>query len=371
MLAAATEGHTDTRRQRVQYQIRDETGASRSVAYLMMGAGAFMFITGILLPEQRTVAGVITFLLLTVAMSGAGAICRWRPLRVPHVFWLMAPFFGIAMITALNMGTRDASTGAQLFYLWPVLYAANFLSRLVNYLTLALVSAGNAAAVFSVLGVTRGVSDWASLTVAMTLAVVVVWSLRGRNERLREVLETQAYADPLTGVANRRSFDGELARAVAWAHQHGEPIVLMTLDIDHFKKINDTWGHGAGDQALQAVADALRTVAGGDDDVVGRLGGDEFVVLLRTDRMGARRAADQVRAVLAENDTLPCGAPGLSIGLAVLPDHASTAVELGAASDAALYEAKDGGRNRTAMAHPPAPRHNVDQVPAPTSVSGV
>jgi diguanylate cyclase (GGDEF)-like protein len=103
--------------------------------------------------------------------------------------------------------------------------------------------------------------------------------------------------------------------------------------------------------------------------VVGRLGGDEFVVLLRTDRMGARRAADEVRAVLAENDTLPCGAPGLSIGLAVLPDHASTAVELAATSDAALYEAKDGGRGRTAMAHPPAPRHNVDQVQAPTTVS--
>ncbi|WP_030435376.1 GGDEF domain-containing protein [Actinoplanes subtropicus] len=354
----------------MRYRLRDEAGASRSVAYLLMGSGPFMFLTGVILPTRRTVPGVLTFVALTFLLTGAGAACRWRPDRVPSMSWLLAPFFGIGLVTALNLGTDDASTGAQLFYLWPVLYAANFLSRLVNYLTLALVSAGDGLVVFTVLGADRGLSDWASLTVAMMLTAVVVWSLRGRNERLREVLETQAYADPLTGVANRRSFDGELARAVESAHRTGESIALLTLDIDHFKKINDTWGHGVGDQALQQVAEALRRVASGDDDVVGRLGGDEFVVLLRTDRLGARRAADEVRATVAEIATLPGGPPGLSIGVALLPDHAGSAVELGAASDAALYEAKEGGRGRTAIAHPPAPRHNVDHLPA-HSVSGV
>ncbi|WP_433383307.1 GGDEF domain-containing protein [Actinoplanes sp. CA-142083] len=350
----------------MHYQLRDEAGASRSVAYLLMGAGPFMLVTGVILPDHPTPGSVAVFVLLTFLFLGAGALCRWRPERVPHLAWLFAPFFGIAVITGLNLATHDASTGAQLFYLWPVLYAANFLSRAVNYLTITLVSAGNAAVVFSILGATVGLSDWASLTVAMMLTAVVVASLRGRNERLREVLETQAYADPLTGVANRRSFDGELARAVESAHRTGEPIALMTLDIDHFKKINDTWGHGVGDQALRLVADALRRVASGRDDVVGRLGGDEFVVLMRTDRMGARRAADDVRAAVAEVATLPGGPPGLSIGIAVLPDHAGTAVELGAASDAALYEAKEGGRGRTAIAHPPGARHNVDQVPSVT-----
>ncbi|MFF5296671.1 GGDEF domain-containing protein [Paractinoplanes globisporus] len=352
------------------FQLRDEAGASRSVAYLLMGAGPFMLVTGVILPEKRTIGGVLTFVTLTFLLCGAGALCRWRPEKVPSVFWLIAPFFGIGMVTVLNLATRDASTGAQLFYLWPVLYAANFLSRVVNYLTVALVSAGNAAVVFPLLGANRGVSDWASLTVAMLLTTVVVWSLRGRNERLREVLETQAYADPLTGVANRRSFDGELARAVEKSHRTGEPVALMTLDIDYFKKINDSWGHGIGDQALQVVANALREVAAGRDDVVGRLGGDEFVMLMRTDRLGARRAADDLRTVVTETGgSLPCGPPGLSIGIAVLPDHAGTAVELGAASDAALYEAKEGGRGRTAMAHPPSPRHNVDQLPSP-SVTG-
>ena len=353
----------------MRYQLRDEAGASRSVAYLLMGSGPFMLVTGVILPEQRTVPSVLTFVALTFLLTGAGMACRFRPERVPHMSWLLAPFFGLGLITALNLGTRDASTGAQLFYLWPVLYAANFLSRLVNTATITLVSAGNALVVFGVLEADRAVSDWASLTVAMMLTTVVVWSLRARNERLREVLETQAYADPLTGVANRRSFDGELARAVESAHRTGQPIALLTLDIDYFKKINDTWGHGVGDQALQLVAEALRRVANGDDDVVGRLGGDEFVVLMRTDRLGARRAADEVRAAVAEIERLPSGPPGLSIGVALLPDHADTAVELGAASDAALYEAKKGGRGRTAIAHPPSTRHNVDQVPSP-SVTG-
>jgi diguanylate cyclase (GGDEF)-like protein len=354
----------------VRYRLRDEAGASRSVAYLFLGAGPFLFVTGVIIPAHRTVPRVLTFVALTVLLFGAGAACRWRPERVPRMSWLLAPFFGLGLITALNLGTADASTGAQLFYLWPVLYAANFLSRLVNYLTIVLVSAGDALVVFPILGAGRGVSDWASVTVAMMLTTVVVWALRARNERLREVLESQAYADPLTGVANRRSFDGELARAVESAHRTGESIALLTLDVDYFKKINDTWGHGVGDQALQQVADALCRVANGDDDVVGRLGGDEFVVLLRTDRLGARRAADQVRAAVAEIETLPSGPPGLSIGVALLPDHAGTAIELGSASDAALYEAKQGGRGRTAIAHSPAPRHHVDHR-SMHSVSGV
>jgi diguanylate cyclase (GGDEF)-like protein len=344
------------------YQLRDEAGASRSVGYLMMGAGPFVLLTGVVLPAEHNLLQVVAFVLLAIGLGVFGAICRWRPGRVPHLFWLIAPFFGISMITGLNLATADASTGAQLFYLWPVLYSANFLSRTANTLTLTLVSAGNAAVVFSVLGAARGVSDWASLTVAMLLTTVVVASLRSRNERLRDVLETQAYADPLTGVANRRSFDGELARAVGWSRETGEPIALLTLDIDHFKKINDTWGHGAGDRALRAVAEVLRTVAHGDD-VVGRLGGDEFVVLLRTGQMGARRAADQVRELMAADESVPGGPPGLSIGVAVLPDHAGTAVELGAASDGALYEAKEAGRGRTAMAHPPSQRQNVDHRP--------
>ncbi|MEU4237032.1 GGDEF domain-containing protein [Actinoplanes sp. NPDC026619] len=312
-----------------------------------------MFITGVVLTDTRTASVVTVFGILTVVLTLGGVVCRRRPDRLPRVTWLLAPFFGAAMVSILNLFTSDASIGAQFYYLWPVLYSANFLGRVANYLVLATVSAGSAMVLFPVEGANQGLSDWTSLTVAMIVTAIVVSSLRLRNDRLREVLETQAYADPLTGVANRRAFDGELARAVAWANRSSVPIALMTIDIDYFKKINDTWGHAIGDMALQAVADALRSVARREDDVVGRLGGDEFVVLLRMDRMEARRAADEIRAAAAAIDSLPGGPPGLSIGVAVLPDHAGNAGELAAASDAALYEAKQGGRGRTAMAHPP------------------
>jgi diguanylate cyclase (GGDEF)-like protein len=338
----------------VRFHLRDHQGASRFVAYLLLAAGPHNLVTGVLLVPQTSLISTLSFTGLCAALTAMGAICRWWPERVPRSFWLIVPFFATVLITGLNVSTHDASTGAQLFYLWPVIYAASFLGRTVIGLILVLVSAGDGLVVFGVLGPTRGSTDWVSLTVAFSLTAVVVASLRTRNERLRAVLETQALADPLTGVANRRSFDDDLARGIAWSNATGQPIALLTMDVDHFKQINDTWGHAVGDQALQQIANALRRVARRTDDVVARLGGDEFVVLLRTDRTGARRAADEIRSQVAAIDGLPSGPPGLSIGIAVLPDHAGTAGELLTASDTALYAAKSGGRGRTATAHPPA-----------------
>src|SRR3954452_21382301 len=149
-----------------------------------MGAGPFLLITGVILPPHPSVLSVLTFVTLTFLLSGAGAACRWRPERVPPISWVLAPFLGLGLITALNLCTQDASTGAQLFYLWPVLYAANFLSRRVAYLNLALVFAGDAAVVFTVLGAGKGAADWVALLLAMTMAVAVVQSLRVRADKL-------------------------------------------------------------------------------------------------------------------------------------------------------------------------------------------
>jgi diguanylate cyclase (GGDEF)-like protein len=339
-----TEGGT------VTYQLRDQHGASRAVAYLMMTAAPFILITFLLVPGQpayHLVAVAVT----CVGLAAGGVLSRFRPDRMPRWFWFIAPFFAITVVTGMNLATEDASTGAQLFYLWPALYSANFLSRRVVYLTMVGVSVTEASVVFPLLPtIGAAASDWVSMTVAMTLIAIIVLSLRDRADRLRDVLETQALVDALTGVANRRSFDASLARSVAWSEHSGEPMALITIDVDHFKKINDTWGHAVGDQALQAVAASLEQVARRDGDVVARLGGDEFVMLLRTDLPGARHAAEEVRGVMAQVSGLPGGPPGLSIGVAVLPDHASTAEELLGASDAALYEAKLGGRGRTAFA---------------------
>ena len=345
-------------------QLRDRQGAARSVAYLLLAAAPVTFLTGIVLPAEHPAGWLVAIAVVCLSEVAGGLICLRRPDRVPRFWWLTAPFWATLLIAVLNVISQDSSAGSQLFYLWPVLYAASFLDRWAITLTLALVSAGNAATVFPLLGFAPAVADWVSVTVALTLTAVVVSSLRGRNERLREVLERQAYVDPLTGVANRRSFDEELTRSVDWATGTGHGLALLTVDIDHFKSINDTWGHGVGDRALQVVATALRVVARREDDVVARLGGDEFAVLLRTDRAGARSAAEEVRAALVATDGLPGGPPGLSIGVALVPDHAGTADELLAASDAALYAAKAGGRGRTAVAEPSSRRRRTSRAGA-------
>nr|BFE71276.1 hypothetical protein GCM10020092_045770 [Actinoplanes digitatis] len=115
--------------------------------------------------------------------------------------------------------------------------------------------------------------------------------------------------------------------------------------------MNDTFGHAEGDQVLQAVAVAMRSAVG-EDGLAARLGGDEFVVLLRADRRAAAAVAEGLCAAVAARTDLPGGAPGLSIGIAVLPDDAGDVGELVAASDAALYEAKTSGRGRVATAVP-------------------
>ncbi|GAA3341479.1 hypothetical protein GCM10020358_32980 [Amorphoplanes nipponensis] len=263
-------------------------------------------------------------------------------------------------MAALNFATHDASTGSQLFYLWPILYAANFLSRRVLHFNLLLVFAGEAATVFPVLGSRRGASDWVAMVLAMTMAATVVQSLRDRADRLRDVLEQQAHADHLTGLANRRHFDEALAGAGGWAGRTGGPLALLTIDLDHFKTINDTFGHAEGDRVLRAVADAMREVAG-DTGVAARLGGDEFVLLLRAGPHDAMKVAGALRAAIADRRDLPGGPPGVSIGIAALPGDAGTVQDLVAASDAALYEAKSAGRGRVAVA---GDRLNVDQVPS-------
>jgi diguanylate cyclase (GGDEF)-like protein len=328
--------------------IRDRHGASRAVAYLQFAASPFVLLTGAVLPKDQPMA-ILVAILVVSATFGVGGWLAWsRPDIFSDHFWWVAPLFATSVITGLNLMTKDASTGSQLFYLWPVLYAANFLSRRVIWLNIAAVMVGEGL-VFVALSATNAFSDWISMSIALIMVAVVVVSLRDRADNLRRRLEGQALADSLTGLANRRAFDEALQQAEKWASSTGRPITVVTLDLDHFKGINDTYGHAVGDEALQVVADAMRKVAN-QDDVPARLGGDEFVLLLRADQRSALRTVEQLRAIVAADTTLPAGPPQLSIGVAVMPAHAKTVDDLVRASDKALYAAKTGGRGRVALA---------------------
>lgn len=162
--------------------------------------------------------------------------------------------------------------------------------------------------------------------------------------RLVDAAERLSLTDGLTGIANRRAFDGELARRVAEVSRTGGSLGLCLLDIDFFKSFNDTFGHQAGDDAIAAVAATLRDTCRAAD-VPARYGGEEMALIMPgADEESALRGAERVRAAIAAT---PVGdrAVSVSVGVAVTSGGCSPEL-LVEAADRALYAAKEGGRNR-------------------------
>lgn len=164
--------------------------------------------------------------------------------------------------------------------------------------------------------------------------------------------------DPLTGLANRRSFELALSREIDRVARIGEPALLLAIDIDHFKRVNDTHGHAAGDRMLQTVAHAL-AVSVRPMDNVARLGGEEFAVLLpncpapfgATVAERIRRNVEQAVTAVAPNRALRCT---VSLGGAYAPQWVRSTPALWLErADRQLYTAKSEGRNRACIEQPP------------------
>ena len=165
------------------------------------------------------------------------------------------------------------------------------------------------------------------------------------HDRERRLVE-QAITDPLTGAFNRRHMDFCLDNAVARRARTGEPAALLLFDVDHFKRINDEFGHGTGDAVLKRLV-ALVSTRGRRLDVLFRMGGEEFVLLLpATPYAGAIAVAESLREAVIAADLLQGRARlSVSVGISELAPGQSAASWIDDA-DAALYRAKQGGRNR-------------------------
>lgn len=185
------------------------------------------------------------------------------------------------------------------------------------------------------------------------LAAVIAMCLE--NAVARERLKQDGLIDPLTGVPNRRFFERRLREEIERWARHGQPLACMLADIDHFKSINDRFGHAAGDQTLRQVAAALGRGLRASD-VLARYGGDEFILLLpETAATQAMAIAERLREAVAGLASPPEGVDqvSISIGLACLrqgDDETGAAARLLERADAALYQAKAAGRNRVMLA---------------------
>lgn len=171
------------------------------------------------------------------------------------------------------------------------------------------------------------------------------------NLRNLAIAQLRAATDALTGLPNKRSVADNLKRMFAQASRTTNPMAVVLLDLDHFKVLNDRFGHPVGDQALAGVGDAMRSTLR-DGDFAGRNGGEEFAVVLpNTDAAGAYAVAEKLRKAIAEIEV-----PGLdlkltaSLGVAAYPEHAISLERLERLADAALYVAKRAGRNRVEIA---------------------
>lgn len=171
--------------------------------------------------------------------------------------------------------------------------------------------------------------------------------------RQRKQLELDAFIDGLTGIPNRRRFDQTLDIEWRRANRHGTQLSLALLDVDYFKQYNDTYGHGAGDEALQRIAETMLPLLNRSGELVARYGGEEFALLLpETEPEAAIQIAERIRYAVEtlnlrheKSNAAPCVTISVG-GVSLMPSTQATVAEILALADNRLYLAKRAGRNR-------------------------
>jgi diguanylate cyclase (GGDEF)-like protein len=284
-------------------------------------------------------------------LPGAGALTLVVALlafgpRFP--IWALAALgpIGAALIAAAVATTAQPGDAAVL-YAWPVLWFSFYVGFRGAIAIVVWIGIVHGCAVLSLDDGARNLDRWLDVMVSMTIVAGVVEALAQRNRELLAKLVRDARTDQLTGLLNRRGFDELVPHELARARRDGSCIGVVTFDIDHFKLINDEWGHEAGDRVLVALAGVFRAETRAND-IVARMGGEEFTAVLEVEGVdGAVEYAERVRTAFAGVD-VGVGHATISAGVMVAR-RPGAANDLLLAADAALYRAKLAGRDRAVV----------------------
>jgi diguanylate cyclase (GGDEF)-like protein len=323
------------------------------VAGTLFLLGSALSVAGILLPHSPK-AEVLGFWSIALATAVIAVPLLRYGHRLPEGAYQWVMLLG-SLIVTLSLyfnGERlgGASAGNQVLYIWIALYSGYYFSRRWMIAQLCAIAGLYAGVLVLIAPGPVALTRWLITAGMVSTAAVLVHVLSTRNGELLERLSTAARTDSLTSLVNRQGFDERLELELAKGRRTGRPTALIVADIDHFKAINDRFGHAAGDAALQVVAET----AGGAarlTDTVARMGGDEFAVILPdTDAEGAFAFAERVREeILAaqEASELPIT---MSLGIAESDVDGLTPAILTGSADKALYLAKSLGRNQVVAA---------------------
>src|SRR3954468_3204880 len=323
-------------------QSRDDPGAmARALMYAFVLAGGLSLAappSGGDVP-RLAITATVCWVVAGLLLAGYDALPEWSA-------GLFAFSGTVLLVWTVWAGGPGAQSLAPLLAL-PVAYAAYFLSKAELGLVGLLSIGGYVAASLAGPGVPAARVVVAAAGIAATAGLVGM--LRANANRLIWRLSDAAVTDALTGLMNRRGFEELIATELERARRSSQPISLIIGDLDHFKTLNDTYGHGAGDRALEQLSLILDT-AKRRIDTAARIGGEEFAVVLPdSDHHAAYLLAERMRREVRETFMYEPYELTISLGVATFPTHASSVEALVEQADEALYAAKALGRDRTML----------------------
>jgi diguanylate cyclase (GGDEF)-like protein/putative nucleotidyltransferase with HDIG domain len=322
----------------------------RALGALFIAGGVMAAIT-LLLPVDPGLERLPIGLVCLVAVI-TGVLLIWRAEQLPaSELWLgVVLAFGTVEITLAVIFSRSIPSPYSLIYVWVGFDGFFFLGRRAAFANLAFVGVNYALAmVFTPVQGHAQLGRWLLLIGTVAVIGVLADILRSRSDVLIATLSEVARTDSLTGLLNRRGFEERLSDELARADRSGAPVSLVVGDLDHFKLVNDRFGHAGGDDALrrfsQLVIQSKRSIDG-----AARIGGEEFALVLPdTDAPGAHVVAERLRR-LVRDSMVDYGLPvSVSLGVATYPRHGQTSDELLRRADQAMYLAKRLGRDRSVI----------------------